>query len=87
MDILTYLYCAVSLLPIFLPGVSGYPLNQMLANSLIVQDLTPNIGLYWYFFIEMFDHFRNFFLLVFQAHLACYALPITMKLRCVIREH
>ncbi|KAK9899723.1 PIG-U-domain-containing protein [Cystobasidium minutum MCA 4210] len=51
------------------------------AAPLVVQDLTPNIGLYWYFFIEMFDHFRNFFLLVFQAHLACYALPITLKLR------
>lgn len=46
-----------------------------------VQDLTPNIGLYWYIFIEMFEHFRNFFLLVFQAHLVCYAVPVCMKLQ------
>ena len=46
-----------------------------------VEDLTPNIGLYWYIFIEMFEHFRNFFLLVFQAHLVCYAVPICMKLQ------
>ena len=49
--------------------------------SLTVQDLTPNIGLHWYFFIEMFDHFRNFFILVFQAHLACYAIPVCLKLQ------
>jgi phosphatidylinositol glycan class U len=46
-----------------------------------VQDLTPNIGLYWYIFIEMFEHFRNFFLLVFQAHLVCYAVPVCLKLQ------
>jgi hypothetical protein len=55
----------------------------MSLRRLIAQDLTPNIGLYWYFFIEMFDHFRKFFLLVFQAHLACYAVPVTLKLRSV----
>lgn len=32
-------------------------------------DLTPNIGLWWYFFIEMFDSFRDFFLGVFWLHL------------------
>lgn len=53
-------------------------------SSFTVQDLTPNIGLYWYFFIEMFDHFRNFFILVFQAHLLCYSIPICLKLRCVV---
>ncbi|KAL0637057.1 hypothetical protein Q9L58_003880 [Maublancomyces gigas] len=37
---------------------------------LLLPDLTPNVGLWWYFFIEMFDSFRNFFLCVFQLHLA-----------------
>ncbi|XP_018026844.1 phosphatidylinositol glycan anchor biosynthesis class U protein [Hyalella azteca] len=31
-------------------------------------DLTPNIGLFWYFFTEMFEHFRLFFLAVFQLN-------------------
>jgi phosphatidylinositol glycan class U len=32
---------------------------------LLLPDLTPNVGLWWYFFIEMFDSFREFFLGVF----------------------
>ncbi len=32
-----------------------------------MSDLAPNIGMWWYFFTEMFDHFRNFFLGVFQV--------------------
>lgn len=31
--------------------------------------LTPNVGMWWYFFTEMFDHFRSFFLGVFQVSL------------------
>lgn len=29
--------------------------------QLLVPDLTPNVGLWWYFFIEIFDSFREFF--------------------------
>lgn len=35
--------------------------------SLTVTDLTPNVGMWWYFFTEMFDHFRVFFRGVFQV--------------------
>lgn len=38
-----------------------------LRHSLSVSDLTPNVGLSWYFFTEMFDHFRKFFTGVFQV--------------------
>jgi hypothetical protein len=34
-----------------------------------ITDLTPNVGLSWYFFTEMFDHFRPFFTFVFQVRL------------------
>jgi GPI-anchor transamidase subunit U len=33
----------------------------------MLPDLTPNTGLWWYFFTEMFDHFRPFFLSVFSV--------------------
>lgn len=36
-------------------------------RRLSVSDLTPNVGLSWYFFTEMFDHFRKFFTGVFQV--------------------
>lgn len=39
------------------------------AIRLTLPDLTPNPGLWWYFFTEMFDHFRPFFLMVFSVSL------------------
>ncbi|RKP27968.1 GPI transamidase subunit PIG-U [Syncephalis pseudoplumigaleata] len=48
---------------------------------LTVPDLTPNVGLFWYYFMEMFDHFRAFFLVVFQMNALVYALPITYRFR------
>lgn len=48
---------------------------------LMVPDLTPNVGLWWYFFIEMFDSFREFFLGVFWLHLAAYVGGFTARLR------
>ncbi|KAG8892699.1 hypothetical protein FRB99_002496, partial [Tulasnella sp. 403] len=47
--------------------------------SLLLPDLTPNPGLWWYFFTEMFDHFRSFFLVVFSMHLVIYVAPLCIK--------
>lgn len=44
-------------------------------------DLTPNIGLFWYFFTEMFEHFRLFFLATFQINAFIYVLPLSIRLR------
>ncbi|WWC89192.1 uncharacterized protein L201_004110 [Kwoniella dendrophila CBS 6074] len=44
-----------------------------------VTDLTPNVGMWWYFFTEMFDHFRTFFLGVFQLHNLIYVVPICLR--------
>jgi GPI-anchor transamidase subunit U len=48
---------------------------------LSVPDLTPNVGLWWYFFIEIFDSFREFFLGTFWLHLAGYVGGLTLRLR------
>jgi phosphatidylinositol glycan class U len=47
---------------------------------LLLPDLTPNVGLWWYFFIEMFDAFREFFLGVFWLHVASYMPGLTIRL-------
>jgi len=47
--------------------------------SFTLPDLTPNPGLWWYFFTEMFDHFRPFFLMVFSIHLVIYIMPVCIK--------
>ena len=48
---------------------------------LLLPDLTPNVGLWWYFFIEMFDSFREFFLGVFWLHLGGYVGGLCIRVR------
>ncbi|CAL9703984.1 unnamed protein product [Knipowitschia caucasica] len=57
----------------FISSVYGFILS--------VPDLTPNIGLFWYFFAEMFEHFRLFFLCVFQINVFFYTIPLSIKLK------
>lgn len=47
---------------------------------LTVDDLTPNLGLFWYFFTEVFDFFRTFFLMVFHANIIFMVPPLTIRL-------
>jgi len=54
-------------------------IHSIQSLRLAVPDLSPNVGLFWYFFIEMFDVFRTFFLVLLQAHVFVYALPVTWK--------
>ncbi|KAF2088819.1 putative GPI transamidase component PIG-U [Saccharata proteae CBS 121410] len=49
--------------------------------QLLLPDLTPNVGLWWYFFTEMFDSFREFFLGVFWLHMAAYVGGLSFRLR------
>ena len=57
----------------FIPSVYLTPLQ--------LPDLTPNPGLWWYFFVEMFDAFRSFFLGVFWLHMLSYSAPLCLRLR------
>jgi len=56
-------------------------LSSLYLTPLSLPDLTPNPGLWWYFFIEMFDAFRSFFLGVFWLHMLAYSVPFTIRLR------
>lgn len=50
--------------------------------SFYFRDLQPNIGLFWYFFTEMFEHFRTMFLITFQLNATVlYLVPLSLKLR------
>lgn len=48
-----------------------------------MDDLTPNVGIFWYFFTEIFQHFELFFRVLFQLHLFVYPLPFALTLRWV----
>ncbi|WAR11372.1 PIGU-like protein [Mya arenaria] len=57
----------------FLPATTGFILG--------VPDLTPNLGVFWYFFTEMFEHFRPFFICVFQINAFLFTVPLAIKLK------
>ncbi|XP_074281325.1 uncharacterized protein LOC141606188 isoform X2 [Silene latifolia] len=48
---------------------------------LTVEDLSPNIGVFWYFFAEVFEFFRNFFLLVIHINIIFMILPLAIRLK------
>ncbi|KAI5467396.1 GPI transamidase subunit PIG-U [Mariannaea sp. PMI_226] len=64
-----------------LAGNSWEFLARTYGIQLTLSDLTPNAGLWWYFFIEMFDSFRAFFLGVFWLHLASYSPALCIRIR------
>lgn len=65
-------------------GAASYDQESMFATFrfiLTVPDLMPNVGIFWYFFTEVFDHFHTFFLCVFQLNVLIFSMPLTIKLR------
>ncbi|KAL4869306.1 hypothetical protein BDV12DRAFT_168285 [Aspergillus spectabilis] len=78
-----FLSSIAGLLGISLLIIGDFPtlISATYGFQLLVPDLTPNIGLWWYFFIEIFDSFRDFFLGVFWLHLTAYAGSLTVRLR------
>lgn len=58
----------------------GFHLFPLIVSRLNHRDLQPNIGLFWYFFTEMFEHFRTLFLYTFQLNTVLYLIPLTIKL-------
>jgi hypothetical protein len=63
--------------------VSSYR-DLLLTVSLGVSDLTPNVGMWWYFVTEMFDHFRPFFVGVFHVSTCLLATIIDVQLHNVL---
>lgn len=64
-----------------LSGNSWEFLERTYGIQLTLSDLTPNAGLWWYFFIEIFDPFRGFFLAVFWLHLTSYVAGLSIRMR------
>ncbi|KJX99706.1 putative gpi transamidase component pig-u protein [Zymoseptoria brevis] len=69
----------LSLSRLLLPSWNFIPAVYM--TPLTLPDLTPNPGVWWYFFIEMFDPFREFFLGVFWLHMLSYSVPLAIRFR------
>ncbi|WFD33306.1 hypothetical protein MCUN1_000119 [Malassezia cuniculi] len=50
-------------------------------SRLWIDDLSPALGLTWYFFVEIFGHFRPFFTVVVNVHLWAYVVPVAIVFR------
>ncbi|KAF3448498.1 hypothetical protein FNV43_RR09211 [Rhamnella rubrinervis] len=61
-------------------GGLGEMFRRTYGFILTMQDLSPNIGVLWYFFAEVFDFFRNFFLVVFHMNILFMILPLAIRL-------
>lgn len=48
---------------------------------LTMEDMSPNIGVLWYFFAEVFDFFRSFFMIVFHLNILLMILPLAIRLK------
>lgn len=74
-------WCAV-VLGVCWVGMSGSWafLGAAARGQLLCEDLTPNSGLYWYFFAEVFPRFRVFFRVLFLSQPYIYVLPATLRL-------
>mmetsp|Transcript_157568 Transcript_157568/g.278044 ORF Transcript_157568/g.278044 Transcript_157568/m.278044 type:complete len:517 (-) Transcript_157568:37-1587(-) len=55
-------------------------LQASFVSVLALKDLTPNVGLFWYMFIEVFDRYRDMFLVAFHAHLLFYPIPLHLRM-------
>ncbi|GFP85173.1 phosphatidylinositol glycan anchor biosynthesis class u protein, partial [Phtheirospermum japonicum] len=69
--------CAISMREY---GGLGEMFKRTYGFILSVEDLSPNIGVLWYFFAEVFDFFRNFFLIVFHVNILFMILPLAIRL-------
>ncbi|KAJ3885471.1 PIG-U-domain-containing protein [Lentinula edodes] len=76
LEFLVY-FAALSLVSTLIVGHWGW-MGSTWGASLSLPSLTPNPGLWWYFFTEMFDHFRAFFLVVFEC--VFFLLPLLLPI-------
>ena len=60
---------------------SNWEFLNIYLNNLKIIDLTPNYGIFWYFFILVFEQFQFFFLFVFNFHLLVLLIPLYIKFK------
>jgi len=61
-------------------GRSWEFIETSFVDVVMLADLTPNVGGFWYVFCLIFKRFRLLFLFVFHAHVIIYVIPIHCRL-------
>eukprot|EP00434_Breviolum_minutum_P044079 symbB.v1.2.039331.t1/scaffold6493.1/size17610/1 len=65
-----------------LMGGSMQFLEACFVSVILVRDLTPNTGLFWYMFTEVFQRYYLLFIFAFHAHILFYSVPLHLRLGC-----
>lgn len=55
-------------------------LEQCYLTVVLFKKITPNVGLWWYLFTEMFEFFNSFYVGMFNFYSFIYVIPITLRL-------
>lgn len=50
-------------------------------SKLLFKEQYPNIGLWWYFFIEIFQEYRDFFKFIFNCYCFIFVVPIFIRFK------
>lgn len=79
LSITFFVYTGLYIYASYLIAGSWKFLQSTYMTIIVLKDLTPNMGLWWYYFVEMFSFFRPFFIAVFQLFLISFSLPITIR--------
>ncbi|KAG7660917.1 uncharacterized protein J8A68_005592 [[Candida] subhashii] len=79
---LTIFICTVGLLMIlsFASTASSQFFEQCYMTVILFKKITPNVGLWWYLFTEMFEFFTPFYVGMFNFYSIIYVIPITLRL-------
>ncbi|KAL6940917.1 hypothetical protein ACO0OL_000029 [Hanseniaspora opuntiae] len=56
-------------------------IDNVILSSVLFKEQYPNIGLWWYFFTEMFQEYRNFFKFVFNGYCYIFVIPIFLRFK------
>lgn len=72
--------CGILMLASFVMTASFQFLDQCYGIVVKFNKITPNIGLWWYIFTEMFEFFTPFYVGVFNLYSVVFVIPLTLRL-------
>lgn len=78
--LLTYAVAVCSLLVASFRLTGSWAFLDLCYGSLIrFEKITPNVGLWWYFFTEIFEFFSNFYIGLFNIYTFIFTIPLTIR--------
>lgn len=77
--VLALFVCLLVVSAAIMRGNLDFVQASFIAN-IAVRDLSPNVGICWYLFVEVFDRYRLLFILCFHAQALMYPIPLHVRI-------